>query len=84
MCALLLLRLCRLWTRQYNCRVLLKRAGATPRTFWAAESRKSGVLPPISVVSIPLLFGFRSEHRLLFEGSAEGQGEELGTDRGAE
>jgi hypothetical protein len=34
-----------LWTRQCNCRVLLKRAGATPRTFWAAESRKSGVAP---------------------------------------
>lgn len=35
----------RLWTRQCNCRVLLERAGATPRTFWAAESRKSGVAP---------------------------------------
>jgi hypothetical protein len=34
-----------LWTRQCDCRVLLKRAGATPRTFWAAESRKSGVAP---------------------------------------
>ena len=34
-----------LWARQCNCRVLLQRAGATPRTFWAAESRKSGVAP---------------------------------------
>src|SRR5277367_5374111 len=31
----------RLWTRQWNWRVTLKRAGATSRTFWAAESRKS-------------------------------------------
>jgi hypothetical protein len=37
--------LLRLWTRQFNCRGSLKRAGATPRTFWAAESRKSGVAP---------------------------------------
>jgi len=28
-----------------DCRVLLERAGATPRTFWAAASRKSGVAP---------------------------------------
>jgi hypothetical protein len=28
-----------------NCRGLLEREGATPRTFWAAQSRKSGVAP---------------------------------------
>ena len=35
----------RLWTRQCNCRVLLKRAGATPTNFLGGESRKSGVAP---------------------------------------
>ena len=32
-------------TRQAICRVLLKWAGATSKTFWAAESQKSGVAP---------------------------------------
>jgi hypothetical protein len=49
----------RLWTRQCNCHVVWKRAGATPRTFWAAESRKSGVAAPVLVVFRTLLFGIR-------------------------
>ena len=32
-------------TAQYPCCEVSTRAGATPRTFWAAESRKSGVAP---------------------------------------
>src|SRR5258707_14867190 len=32
------------------------RAGATPRPFWAAESRKSGVLPPNLVIFSVSLF----------------------------
>ena len=46
------------WTRHATCRVLLKWAGATPRTFWAAESRKSGVAPARFSVFSTLTFAF--------------------------
>ncbi len=54
----------RLWTRQCNCRVLLKRAGATPHTFWAAESRKSGVAPARFGSFLAVAFGvsLRASH----------------------
>jgi hypothetical protein len=58
-------RRCR--TRREACPVLSNWAGATPRTFWAAESRKSGVAParfrdfvnvtfPFTVFSISFAF----------------------------
>jgi hypothetical protein len=62
---------------------LVTEGGSDPRTFWAAESRKSGVLPRVSVVSIPLLLGFRLLHRVFFQRTAAPQGEDIGEGRGA-
>ena len=62
----------RLWTRQFNRCVLLKRAGATPRTLWAAESRKSGVAPARfgSFSDVAFGFSFQASHSLSAECAA--------------
>jgi hypothetical protein len=62
----------------------IKRAGATPRTFWAAVSRKSGVAParfgalfPGAFLHRDLLTGFA------FLGLADEEGEGLREESGA-
>jgi hypothetical protein len=52
--------------------------------FGRLKAEKVGSLPPVLVVSRTLLLGFRSKHLVLFQRSAEPQGEDLGTGRGAE
>src|SRR5437879_8918613 len=60
-----------------------RRAGATPRTFWAAESRKSGVAPArfsvFSTVTFPFT-AFSISHG--FKKLLAPQGEETGEDEG--
>ena len=69
--------------RQNTVRNLSLRAGATPRTFWAAESRKSGVAPARFGVFSTVTFPFTafyisySSKKLLAP-----QGEETGEDEG--
>src|SRR5579863_3532831 len=60
---------------------LKKRAGATPRTFWAAGSPKSGVAPARFCSLNPAAFGPSSLYRGVFQSFATPLGEDLGTGR---
>src|SRR5277367_3828504 len=60
-----------------------RRAGATPRTFWAAESRKSGVAPArFGVFSTVTFAGAAFCIRLSSKKLLAPQGEETGEDEG--
>src|SRR5690348_4994621 len=61
-----------------------RRAGATPRTFWAAESRKSGVAPARFGFFSTVTFGCTAFCMRLSSKKLLGpQGEETGEDEGA-
>src|SRR6202167_1355118 len=63
--------------------LLCRRAGATPRTFWAAESRKSGVAPArFGVFSTVTLACTAFCIRLSSKKLLAPQGEETGEDEG--
>jgi hypothetical protein len=49
--------------------------------FGRLKAEKVGSLPPVFVVSIPMLFGSSTPHRILFQRSAGPQGEDLGEER---
>ena len=55
----------------------LGRAGATHELFGRLKAEKVGSLPPVFVVSIPLLLGFRSRYRVLFQRRVGPQGDDL-------
>ncbi len=62
----------------------IEEGGSDPTNFFGRlKAEKVGSLPPISVVSIPLLLGFCFTHRVLFQRSPRPQGEDVGTGRGA-
>jgi len=71
----------RRWTRHCNCRVLLKRAGATPGTFWAAESRKTGVAPARFGSFPSAAFENPAPDVPLPQNLGRGKGEDLGVER---
>jgi len=71
------------WKKEQH-RFVCRRAGATPRTFWAAGGQKSGVAPArfsaFSTVTFPRIWGpyFFAAEQIAFT-----QGEETGEDEGA-
>ena len=70
--------------RQLSCRVLAKRAGATPRTFWTAESRKSGVASARFDSLHNAAFEISGSDVPLSQGFEHAEGEDLGAGEVAE